>query len=208
MASCDGCQPQTASIQKPKASLPMTTDASPDQPLKELPLDISKRLLFWHGLWKSSAKYHYFFGVVSVAASVISTSLEGGQAKVFSIIAATATALIGFMHPERRYTKFVRAWRVLDVAAMRYRHGIIDKPALIDAVERGEALIAEFEDKYDGSTVESKESDKAMDARPTPPEPGAESSDSQPAPPPSAPTLSRATDAEASGSAPVGTSVP
>ena len=121
-----------------------------------LPPDVEQRLGYWHGLWNRSARYHYFFGVVSVAASVISTSLEGGPAKAFSIVAAIATALIGFMHPERRYVKFVRAWRVLDVAAMRYRHGLIDTPALIDAVERGEALIAEFEDKDDTALAEQK----------------------------------------------------
>ena len=121
-----------------------------------LPPDVDKRLDYWHGLWNASAKYHYFFGVVSVGASVISTSMEGTPAKAFSIVAAIATALIGFMHPERRYMKFVRAWRVLDVASMRYRHGLIDKAALIDAVERGEALIAEFEDRQDAAEVEKK----------------------------------------------------
>ena len=127
------------------------------QELQDLPQDVDQRLNYWHGLWNRSARYHYFFGVISVAASVISTSLEGGPAKAFSIIAAIATALIGFMHPERRYMKFVRAWRVLDVAAMRYRHGLIEKPALIDAVERGEALIAEFEDKFDAPAAEAKD---------------------------------------------------
>ena len=127
----------------------ITTVSSADVPA--LPAGIQKRLNYWHGLGSRSAAYHYLFGVVSVAASVISTSLDGQQAKTFSIIAAIATAMIGFMHPERRYMKFVRAWRVLDVAAMRYEHGLIDKSALLDALDRGESLIAEFEDKYDGS---------------------------------------------------------
>jgi hypothetical protein len=127
----------------------MANPSSGGEATQDLPPDVDKRLDYWHGLWNSSAKYHYFFGVVSVAASVISTSMEGNPAKAFSIVAAIATALIGFMHPERRYMKFVRAWRVLDVAAMRYRHGLIDKAALIDAVERGESLIAEFEDRQD-----------------------------------------------------------
>ena len=129
----------------------------------DLPPDVDKRLDYWHGLWNSSAKYHYFFGVVSVAASVISTSMDGNPAKAFSIVAAIATALIGFMHPERRYMKFVRAWRVLDVAAMRYRHGLIDKAALIDAVERGESLIAEFEDRQDAAEAEKKAAAAAAD---------------------------------------------
>jgi hypothetical protein len=129
----------------------MNTEPSPDQPLLPLPAEVDQRLSYWHGLWNRSASYHYFFGVISVGASVISTSMEGDRAKIFSIIAAIATALIGFMHPERRYAKFVRAWRVLDVAAMRYRHGLCDKASLIDAVERGEALIADYEDRADAT---------------------------------------------------------
>jgi hypothetical protein len=142
----------------------MSTEAPSKEPVEAMPLEVSERLDYWHGLWRRSAQYHYVFGVVSVAASVISTSLEGGQAKVFSIVAAIATAMIGFMHPERRYMKFVRAWRVLDVAAMRYRHGLIGKAALIDAVERGEAAIAEFEDKNEGSAAEDKKPGPASDA--------------------------------------------
>jgi len=94
---------------------------------RPLPQDIDKRLRYWRGLWTRSISYHYFFGVISVGASVISTSLDGTPAKFFSIVAAIATAMIGFIHPERRYLKFVAAWRVLDVAAMRYRHGLSDK---------------------------------------------------------------------------------
>jgi hypothetical protein len=133
-----------------------------------LPRDVDQRLSFWYGLWHRSSMYHYFFGVVSVAASVISTSTEGTAAKVCSIVAAIATSLIGFMHPERRYLKFVRAWRVLDLAAMRYRHGLIDEAALIDAVEKGEACIAEFEDKYSGTsdTSDAEDANKGTSAAP------------------------------------------
>lgn len=129
----------------------MSTEVTYDDPVQALPPDVEKRLAYWYGLWKWSARYHYFFGVVSVGASVISTSLDGGPAKAFSIVAAIATALIGFMHPERRYLKFVSAWRLLDIAAMRYRHGLSDKAALIDAVACGEALIAGFEDKLEAA---------------------------------------------------------
>jgi hypothetical protein len=137
----------------------MGIEQTSDESLRPLPTDVDKRLTYWHGLWSRSASYHYFFGVISVAASVISTSLEGEYAKVFSIIAAIATSLIGFMHPERRYTKFVRAWRVLDLAAMRYRHGLSDKAALIEAVEKGEALIGEYEEKVDAAAAKRAEAE-------------------------------------------------
>lgn len=71
----------------------MNMDSTGATPLLNLPPDVEERLGYWHGLWNRSARYHYFFGVVSVAASVISTSLEGPYAKVFSIIAAIATAM-------------------------------------------------------------------------------------------------------------------
>jgi hypothetical protein len=135
----------------------MSTEMSRDESSQPLPKDVATRLAYWHGLWNRSASYHYFFGVISVAASVISTSLDGPPAKVFSIIAAISAALIGFMHPERRYMKFVRAWRVLDVAAMRYQHGLIDKAKLIDALEHGENLIGEFEDRYAAAQAEKKD---------------------------------------------------
>ena len=153
------------------------SDAAAEAAPLALPREVNERLSYWHGLWYSSAKYHYFFGVVSVGASVISTSTEGVWAKGFSVLAAITTALIGFMHPERRYLKFVRAWRVLDVAAMRYRHGLIDKAQLIDAVEKGEGCIAEFEDKY-GDASETEILAKAaaiqatQDAKPAAAEPG------------------------------------
>jgi hypothetical protein len=131
----------------------MSSVYSADDAQVALPKDVDDRLTFWNGLWHRSSMYHYFFGVVSVAASVISTSTDGNAAKACSIVAAIATSMIGFMHPERRYLKFVRAWRVLDLAAMRYRHGLIDKAALIDAVEKGEACIAEFEEKYNGTSA-------------------------------------------------------
>lgn len=59
------------------------------------------------------------------------------------------TALIGFVQPERRYLKFVRAWRVLDVAVLKFKLGLIGIKELADALERGEALISEFEEKED-----------------------------------------------------------
>ena len=78
-----------------------------------LPAEVDQRLAYWHGLWNRSAAYHYLFGVVSVAASVINTSTEGTPAKVCSIVAAVSTALIGFLHPERRYAKVWRGAGVL-----------------------------------------------------------------------------------------------
>ena len=140
-----------------------TASNTPDVNDTDLPKDVSARLKYWYGTWYQSAQMHYLLGVISVAASVVSTSTEGNWAKGFSTLAAITTAMIGFIHPERRYMKFVRAWRLLDVAAMRYRHGLIDKGQLIDAVEKGEAAIAEFEDRYSAADAAAQASDAAKD---------------------------------------------
>ncbi|MGX9727322.1 MAG: hypothetical protein ACTFAK_08375 [Candidatus Electronema sp. VV] len=53
--------------------------------------------------------------------------------------------MLGFTQPEKKYIKFVRAWRILDIAAMRYRYKLIPIDSLFDALERGEQSITEFE---------------------------------------------------------------
>jgi hypothetical protein len=153
-------------------------------------------------LWTRSISYHYFFGVISVGASVISTSLDGTPAKIFSIVAAIATAMIGFIHPERRYLKFVAAWRVLDVAAMRYRHGLSEKSELIAAVEQGHTVIANFEEqvKPDALAAElgrqsSAEKARAADAEPAAGEPAQPPAQGEP------PTADTAADLASTGEA-------
>ncbi len=65
--------------------------------------------------------------------------------RYLSVISAVCIALLGFTQPEKKYIKFVRAWRILDIAAMRYRYKIIHIVSLFDALERGEQSITEFE---------------------------------------------------------------
>lgn len=53
--------------------------------------------------------------------------------------------MLGFTQPDRKYVKFVRAWRILDVAALHYRYGKITLDELLEAVEHGEQTITNFE---------------------------------------------------------------
>ena len=114
-----------------------------------IPQDIRQRLMEWRKLWTDSAKIYYAFGGLSVAASSVAAAVGGDVARYLAAAAAVLTALIGFVQPERRYLKFVRAWRVLDVAVLKFKLGLIGIKELADALERGEALISEFEEKED-----------------------------------------------------------
>lgn len=137
---------------------------------RNVPPDIQVRLTDWRKLWTQSARIHYLFGGFSVAFSAIAAATGGVLAQYLSAVAAVLTALIGFVHPERRYLKFVRAWRVLDVAALRYKFGIIEVKELCDAVERGETLISEFEEKTesnDGPEEAAKKAAEPTDSKAT-----------------------------------------
>lgn len=90
-----------------------------------LPSEIADRLRDWKWLWKWSNVSQLVFGGLSVLRSALAaTGMPGSQC--LAAIVAVMTALIGFAGLERRYYKFVRAWRVLDVAAIRYRYGLTD----------------------------------------------------------------------------------
>lgn len=121
--------------------------SEPNEESKAVPKDIRDRLMEWRKLWTDSAKIHYAFGGLSVAASSVAAAVGGDTARYLAAAAAVLTALIGFVQPERRYLKFVRAWRVLDVAVLKFKLDLIGTKDLVDALERGEALISEFEAK-------------------------------------------------------------
>jgi hypothetical protein len=55
-------------------------------------------------------------------------------------------AVLGFAHAERNYLGYVGAWRVLDNARNHYIYDdTFTVKHLLDAVQKGEKIIAEFE---------------------------------------------------------------
>lgn len=120
----------------------------PESATRKLPNAVTKKRKAWYRLWNWSAKLHYVLGGLSVLTSAIAAT-GGNKGQYLSAIAAVLTALIGFIHPERRYLKFVRAWRMLDIAALRYELGLIEMNELVEAVEHGEKSISDYEDNLD-----------------------------------------------------------
>lgn len=122
----------------------------PPDPQIPVPPEIEARVSAWHKLYIRANYSHYFVGIVGVASSAISAATDGGISKALAAVAAICIAVLGFAQPDRKYVKFVRAWRILDIATLRYRYGQIDLPALINAVETGEQAITEFEQDVSG----------------------------------------------------------
>ncbi len=114
---------------------------------KKVPEEIQERLDQWRGLWSWSAGYHYFVGVVGVTASSLATIDFGIDLvpKLLAAAAAVCLAVLGFVQPDRRYQKFVRAWRTLDPVVLRYKYGEATIDDVFDALQRGESIISEYE---------------------------------------------------------------
>jgi hypothetical protein len=115
----------------------------------QIPDYIAKRYSAWQGLWRFATQEYYLIGILSVVCSSIAATGQGGPgtSQGFAAAAAILTAAMGFLQPRRNYLKFVKAWRILDLAIMRFKAGLADESDLIDAVAAGEALLTRIEDE-------------------------------------------------------------
>ena len=109
-----------------------------------IPPEILQRLHAWLWLFKLANRAHYIVGIVGVASSALAASA------IFypvwcSVTSAICLATLGFAQPQRVYLKFVRAWRILDIAALRYRYGNLNQAELFAALVQAEAAISESE---------------------------------------------------------------
>jgi hypothetical protein len=111
----------------------------------DIPLEVRSRMDAWYALFMGAMYSHYFFGVVGVAAATISAATGGALGKALAAVSAICLAVLGFVQPDRKYLKFSRAWSILDIAALRYRYGEATLAELMDALDSGEQMIAEFE---------------------------------------------------------------
>ena len=118
-------------------------------PQKTPPPKIAKTLNEWRSLWVCSAAYHYTFGVLGVTCSAVAATDIECLRRPASVIAVVCFAVIGYVNPQRRYLKFVRAWRVLDAAVDRYQYLNGSMRALLAAKARGERIIADLEQETD-----------------------------------------------------------
>ena len=113
--------------------------------LKDYPDEVKSRLNCWYKLYRRANSTHYIVGIIGVVASALAAVDVGEASRFLAAISAVCIAILSFVKPERKFIKFVRAWRTLDAAAMRYRYGKADLDSLFYAMEQGERCIAEFE---------------------------------------------------------------
>ena len=112
---------------------------------RKVPEEVEARVNAWYRMFNFASRTHYVVGVLGVACSALAASDVVGASQILAAISAVCIAILGFAQPEKKYLKFVRAWRVLDAAVLKYKYGKIDLDVLLEKLERGEQLITEVE---------------------------------------------------------------
>ena len=112
----------------------------------KVPEAISLRHASWSRICTRLSVAQYMVGIVGVACGALAAAVGGDYGRYLAAASGVCTAGLGFSRPEQRYLRFIRAWRVLDLAIMKFRLGKADLDALLAAVERGEALLTESQE--------------------------------------------------------------
>ena len=116
------------------------------QETREVPKEVAARLAAWRTYYGRATIINYAVGVIGVLASLLATaSLADPWRSAAAITSGVCLGIMGFVNPQFRYVKFVRAWRILDPAVLRYQHGLSDLKALLDALEAAEGSMSELE---------------------------------------------------------------
>jgi hypothetical protein len=96
----------------------------------------------YFGLWNA---VFWCCGIIGVGSSVLAASdkVSGPWAPYYAVVSSLCFAVIGFANPQRRASGYIRAWRVVGSAVLRFDTGQISLPQLIDIVDQGESAISE-----------------------------------------------------------------
>jgi hypothetical protein len=114
------------------------TEAAP----RTVPPEVSSLLDAWVKKRGLHIFIHYSIGVVGILASCAAAADRYSPwASLWMVVSSFCMTFLAFGNPRKEYNKFARAVRVLYSATLRYRYGLIEAAELLDAVDRGEAII-------------------------------------------------------------------
>ena len=112
---------------------------------RAIPEEIVKRVSSWSRMFNFASRTHYIVGIVGVGCSAMAAADLFSRSQILAAISAVCIAILGFAQPERKYMKFVRSWRLLDTAALKYKYGRIELDELLATLDRSEQLLSEIE---------------------------------------------------------------
>ena len=113
---------------------------------QKIPKSIQKRLNGWFFTFWAFLLCHYLFGIGGVIASTfVVRSDDTREQKIAGIISAICIAIIGFMQPNRKYSHYVTAWRILDEKVNMYRYNLITIRELVEGMAFAEKTLGQVE---------------------------------------------------------------
>jgi hypothetical protein len=114
--------------------------------IRDVPPEVASLLDAWVKRRGMHIFLHYSVGVVGLASSAAAAADAYSRwASLWMVVSSFCIAFLAFGNPRKEYSKFARAVRVLYAAILRYRYHGLDMDGLLNAVERGEAIIESFE---------------------------------------------------------------
>ena len=126
---------------------------------RDVPPEVASLLDAWVKRRGLHIFLHYSVGVVGLASSAAAAADAYSRwASLWMVVSSFCIAFLAFGNPRKEYSKFARAVRVLYAAILRYRYHDLDMDGLLNAVERGEAIIESFENDDGPSLRQIRES--------------------------------------------------
>jgi hypothetical protein len=109
----------------------------------QLSHDIMRRLRTWYRWNRIGYLVYALLGGTSILASTLAATKWLETPQYASAVSAFCIGLLGFVNPQRRAARFIRAWRVVDGALWDFRYGNLPRSDLLKPVREGERIIDE-----------------------------------------------------------------
>lgn len=119
-----------------------------DQGTRVVPKEVEDLHKLYVSYFRVARTLHYVIGVCGLTFSLIATSGFGGDqaSRGWALGAGVCFGAMGFIDPNSRYKKCVRAARILNIAILRYKYSELSQSELFWAVEHAENMVTEMED--------------------------------------------------------------
>lgn len=118
------------------------------QETREVPKEIEDLHKLYVSYFRIARTLHYLIGVSGLTFSLMATSGFGGEqaSRGWALGAGVCFGAMGFVDPNSRYKKCVKAARILNIAILRYKYCDLSQSELFSAVEKAENVVTEMEE--------------------------------------------------------------
>jgi len=117
------------------------------KPTPTVPAEAAQRLAQWRAISRWAAIGRIWTGMFGITASVLATVVQSPYARYAAAASTVCFGLSAFASFEKVYFRYAWAWRVLDAAILRFRYDNAPLGSLLQAIEKGEAMVQELEEE-------------------------------------------------------------